>query len=205
MARKTAILVAESKTFPGIKLGGLKRGFYFGVDPIPEELKEAVSVSEDGKSIRVECVESGYLTLSYGAFVAYEPDTRCDHGFNCWEKSNAPDTLVKIGNDYYAKGENVEIAILSAGSLPWFLLDEHAPELRYTRTGIEIMGSNGAWQAGTPGNAFLVYYNRESGNVHDVAIVDASTESGKAYHAIVATATAETVQIPMIAFMGTVA
>ena len=67
------------------------------------------------------------------------------------------------------------------------------------------MGSNGAWQAGTPGNAFFVYYNRESGNVHDVAIVDASTESGKAYHAIVATATAETVQIPMIAFMGTVA
>lgn len=200
--------VREARTFEGSKRGGKKLGFYFGIDEIPEELKAGAKVicDDNGKptQIEVENVESGTVTIPFGKFVAYEPDERCDHGYNCWEKSNAADTIVKTAEGYFAKGECVEVCITSNGALPWFLIDNQAPDLRIIGNEMELLGVNGQWQRGTVGNSFFVYYKREVNGIHDVALVDADTESAKVYDAIVNTG--ETiVYIPLIHFLGSVA
>lgn len=205
----------EARTFKGLKSGGKKLGFYFGVDAIPEELVESVKVSEDGQTITVECVESGTIDIPRGKFVAFEKDDRCPHGWNCWEKSNAATTIIKgkddDGNDcYLAKGEEVECCITSNGALPWFLSDDQAPELRILGNEFEVKGSNGHWQRGTVGNSIFVYYNREVDGVHDVAIVDADTESAKQYYAIIELAKSENTTttifyLPLLHFLGSAA
>ena len=196
--------IREAKTFKGMKRGGKKLGFYFGIDEIPEEIKNSVEVIEDGKKIRVECIESGTIDIDFGKFVAYEHDDRCKHGFNCWEKTNAPDTIVKTADGYVAKGEEVEVCITANGALPWFLLDEQAPELRIIGNEMEVKGSNGIWQRGTIGNSFFVYYNREENGIHDVAIVDADTEAAKVYDAIINSGTT-IIYFPIINFIGSAA
>ena len=201
---KAVFSVREAKTFKGMKRGGKKLGFYFGIDKIPEEIKDAVQVIEDGKKIRVECIESGTIDIDFGKFVAYETDERCPHGFNCWEKSNAPDTIVKTTDGYVAKGEEVEVCITANGSLPWFLLDDKAPELRIIGNEMEVKGSNGIWQRGIIGNSFFVYYNREVDGIHDVAIVDADTDSAKVYDAIINSETT-VIYIPILHFIGSAA
>ena len=217
MAKNVSISLEmrEARTFKGMKSGGVKKGFYFGIDPIPEEIADSVTVSEDGLTITVEaCVESGSITIPFGKFVAYEDDDRCPHGKNCWEKSNAATTIVKgvddQGNEcYVATGEAVEVCITSNGALPWFLTDDKAPALRIIGNEFEIQGVNGYWQRGTVGNSFFVYYNREVNGKHDVAIVDADTLSAKQYFAIIEhqTANEETVIIylPLLHFLGTAA
>jgi len=196
----------QAKTFEGMKRGGKKLGFYFGINEIPEELKNSVLyVSEDGKEIEFECIESGRVLIKRGQFVAYEPDDRCDHGFNCWEKSNASTTIVKTDDGYFAKGEAVEVCITANGSLPWFLTDEHAPELRIFGNELEIKGVNGIWQRGTVGNSFFVYYNREVDGIHDVALVDADTESAKVYDAMINAGGEKLIYIPVINFIGSIA
>lgn len=196
--------IRQAKTFEGMKRGGKKLGFYFGIDLIPDELKDAVTISDDRKSIVVENVESGTVTIPYGKFVAYEPDARCAHGFNCWEKSNAATTIVKTPSGYVAKGEEVECCITANGALPWFLTDEQAPELRIFGNEMEIKGVNGTWQRGTIGNSFFVYYKREVDGIHDVALVDADTESAKVYDAIINSGS-EIIFFPVIHFIGSVA
>ena len=205
----------EARTFKGLKSGGVKKGFYFGIDPIPEELKDSVWAVDNGDFLQVEaCVESGSIKIPRGKFVAYEPDDRCPHGYNCWEKSNAATTIIKgkddDGNDcYVAKGEEVEVCITSNGALPWFLTDDKAPKLRILGNEFEVLGSNGIWQRGTVGNSFFVYYNREENGIHDVAIVDADTISAKQYYAIIEHATAENSTVvfylPLLHFLGSVA
>ena len=206
MARITSVSISmrQARTFKGIKKGSKKLGFYFGVDPIPEELKPGVTVLEDGKFIRVECIESGYILIPAGKFVAYEPNDRCEHGYNCWEKSNASTTIVKGEDGYEALPEQVEVCITSNGALPWFLTDEMAPEIRLLGNEMEIKNANGTWQRGTIGNSFFVYYNREVDGVHDVALVDADTESAKAYHAMVNNV-GTIIYIPLLQFLGSVA
>ena len=211
----TSIEVRQARTFKGLKSGGVKKGFYFGIDPIPEEIQESVRVVDDGEFIQVDaCVESGSIKIPRGKFVAYEPDARCPHGYNCWEKSNAATTIIKgkdnDGNDcYVAKGEAVEVCITSNGGLPWFLTDDRAPHLRILGNEFEILGVNGHWQRGTVGNSFFVYYNREVDGIHDVAIVDADTLSAKQYYAIIEQANAENSTVifylPLLHFLGSVA
>ena len=201
---KAVFSIRQAKTFEGMKRGGKKLGFYFGIDEIPEEIKDAVQVIEDGKKIRVDCIESGTIDIDFGKFVAYEPDERCPHGFNCWEKSNAPDTIVKTEDGYVAKGEEVEVCITANGALPWFLTDKQAPELRIIGNEMEVKGSNGIWQRGTIGNSFFVYYKREVDGIHDVAIVDADTESAKVYDAMVKSGTT-VIYFPIINFIGSAA
>ena len=202
---KVVFYMKQARTFKGMKRAGKKLGFYFGIDPIPEEIKDSVTVVDDGKKIQVECcIESGTITIEYGKFVAYERDERCPHGFNCWEKSNAPETLVKTPDGYFAKGEEVEVCITANGSLPWFLTDEQAPELRIFGNEMEITGVNGIWQRGTIGNSFFVYYNREVEGIHDVALVDADTESAKVYDAMVQNGDT-VIYFPITTFIGCVA
>ena len=208
-----AVQFRLAKTVKGRKKGGRKLGFYFGTDPIPKELANSVTVSPDGKTITIEaCVESGSLDLPLGAFVAYEKydkdDDRCPHGYNCWQKTNAPQTLVKgPDGNYYEHDQDVEVCVVSNGGLPWFLTDDKSPEIRIIGNEIEIMGSNGVWQRGTIGNAFFVYYNRETENgLHDVALVDADVESAKPYQVMVE-ATVDNIQtiiyVPLFQFLGT--
>lgn len=144
------------------------------------------------------------VLIKHGQFVAYEPDDRCEHGFNCWEKSNAATTIVKTDDSYFAKGEAVEVCITANGSLPWFLTDEQAPELRIFGNELEIKGVNGQWQRGTVGNSFFVYYKREVDGVHDVALVDADTESAKVYDAMINTGNT-IIYFPIINFIGSIA
>ena len=210
---KTILTVRQAKTLHGMKRGGKKLGFYFGIDDIPKELRKSVEVVAKitGETmIEVECIESGALQattieLPFGAFVAYEPDDRCPHGFNCWQKTNAPETVVKTEDGYFAKGEEVECCITANGSLPWFLTDAMAPELRILGNEIEVKGSNGIWQRGTIGNSFFVYYNREENGIHDVAIVDADTDAAKVYDAIISAANNTVIYFPICNLIGSVA
>ena len=203
----------QARTIHGRKKGGRKLGFYFGTDPIPKELANSVTVSSDGKTLTVEaCVESGSFDLPLGAFVAYEKydkdDGRCPGGYNCWQKTNAPQTLVK-GDDgnYYEHDQDVEVCVVSSGGLPWFLTDEKSPEIRFIGNEVEIMGSNGVWQRGTSGNAFFVYYNKETEDgLHDVALVDADVESAKPYQVMVETTNNNIqtiVYVPLFQLLGT--
>lgn len=216
MAKITTISLEmrQARTFKGLKSGGVKKGFYFGIDPIPEEIQDSVHIVDEGEFIQVEaCVESGSIKIPRGKFVAYEVDERCPHGYNCWEKSNAATTIIRgkddEGNDcYIAKGEEVEVCITSNGALPWFLTDDKAPQLRILGNEFEILGCNDIWQRGTVGNSFFVYYNREVNGKHDVAIVDADTLSAKQYYAIIEQANAENVTViylPLLHFLGSVA
>jgi hypothetical protein len=159
------------------------------IGKFPEQVRQAIQVVNDHE-IKIDCLEYGQEKVKLPAYIAWEEEPRCPHGWNLWVKANAAEQLKtglleEVDGKFRQTKTKVFKAELYTGEFPTIFEGLSLFDGQVTIDEDKVLKIVTPWGEASckPFEGYVILYGPDDGNGHpDVNCLTVGTASFKAYN-----------------------